>query len=55
MKEISCTEAQSINYTGLLVLQDLTLVFQRGKPVLNLKMHNKRCAPRKQDNQKCKI
>lgn len=55
MKKISCTEAQSINYTVLLLLEDLTLVFQRGKPVLNFKMHDKRCAPLKQDNQQCKI
>ena len=54
MKKIRCTEVQSITYTGLFVLQDLTLIFQRLKPVLNLKKHNKRCASRKQDNQKCK-
>ena len=53
MKNISFTEVQSVNYTRLLVLQDLTLVFLCVKPVLNLKMHNKRRAPSKH-NQKCK-
>ena len=54
MKNISLTEVQSVNYTRLLVLQDLTLVFLCVKPVLNLKMHNKSRAPSKRGNQKCK-
>ena len=54
MKNISFTEVQSVNYTRLLVLQDLTLVFLCVKPVLNLKMHNKSRAPSKHGNQKCK-